>query len=173
MQNKYWFFGSKLNTALLFILIILMIIAIKIMLQDKNKYFPEFQNKKVELPIGNNTPALKETSKILGNKEDLLDFSIFPDTIVHGILSYRGTIKGGYFFEANILVSVLDANKKLLKAGNGIAKSEWMTSGPVDFEGNIDFTVLPKGPAYIEIHNDNPSGLPEHDKSILIPIVIE
>ncbi len=38
-QKKYWFFGSKLNTALLFILIILMVIALRWMYQDKEKYF--------------------------------------------------------------------------------------------------------------------------------------
>jgi hypothetical protein len=39
-QRKYWFFGSKLNTALLLILIILMVIAIRIMLQNKEIYLP-------------------------------------------------------------------------------------------------------------------------------------
>jgi hypothetical protein len=172
MQNK--FFNSKLNTVLLFILIILMVIAIKIMLKDKNTYFPEFQSKKAELPvIDNSMPPVANSNQILGNKEDLISFSIWPGSKVHGVVSYRGKISGGYFFEANILVNVLDAKKKLLRAGHGMATSDWMTSGPVDFEGNIDFSGLPKGPAYIEIHNDNASGLPEHDKSILIPVVIE
>jgi hypothetical protein len=92
---------------------------------------------------------------------------------VHGILSYRGVIKGAYFFEANILINVIDANKKLILQSNAMAKTDWMTAGPVDFEGNIDFTKLPKGEAFIQIHNDNASGLPEHDKFILIPITIE
>lgn len=39
-QRKYWFFGSKLNTALLLVLIILMVIAIKIVLKDSVTYFP-------------------------------------------------------------------------------------------------------------------------------------
>ena len=38
--KKYWFFGSKLNTALLLILIILMVIALKWMSQDRAKYLP-------------------------------------------------------------------------------------------------------------------------------------
>src|ERR1035437_7681479 len=43
MQNK--FFGSKFNTALLFILIILMIIALKFMFDNKEVYFSAFQPK--------------------------------------------------------------------------------------------------------------------------------
>lgn len=39
-KNKYWFFGSKLNTALLFILIILMVIALKWMHENKGLYIP-------------------------------------------------------------------------------------------------------------------------------------
>ncbi len=40
MDKKYWFFGSKLNTVLLFLLIILMVIAIKIMLKNETVYLP-------------------------------------------------------------------------------------------------------------------------------------
>ncbi len=40
MDKKYWFFGSKLNTVLLAVLIILMIIAIKIMLKNEAVYLP-------------------------------------------------------------------------------------------------------------------------------------
>ncbi len=170
-KQKYWFFGSKLNTVLLLVLIVLMVIAIRIMLRNEKMYFPEFNKNS---PVVDTTmPSIQNKDKILGNKDDLVSFSIWPSTKVHGILSYRGTIKGGYFFEANILINILDANKKVLKQSNAVAKTEWATAGPVDFEGNIDFTGLPKGPAYFEIHNDNASGLPEHDKSILIPIVIE
>lgn len=37
-QRKYWFFGSKLNTALLLILIILMVVALRWMYQNKQTY---------------------------------------------------------------------------------------------------------------------------------------
>ncbi len=159
------FFGSKLNTILLFILIILMVIAIKMMLENKEVYLSLGQNQ--EQKIDTTTP------QISGNKDDLVSFSILPNSKVHGVMSYRGVVKGGYFFEGNILINILDINKNSLKKSNAVAKTDWMTAEPVSFEGNIDFSSLPKGPAYLEIHNDNASGLPEHDKSIFIPIVIE
>ena len=42
MENnqKYWFFGSKLNTALLLVLIILMVIALRWMYTGKPMYLP-------------------------------------------------------------------------------------------------------------------------------------
>lgn len=113
-------------------------------------------------------------NEILGKKEDLISFSILPGTTMpKGILSYKGEIKGAWFFEANILINILDANKNVLKASNAVAKTDWMTADPVEFEGNIDFTGLPAGPAYFEIHNDNASGEPEFDKFIQIPIVLQ
>ena len=36
--------------------------------------------------------------EMLGNTADLINFSILPNTKVSGIKSYRGSIKGGYFF---------------------------------------------------------------------------
>jgi hypothetical protein len=118
----------------------------------------------------NITPTIE--TEILGNVGDLVSFSVEPGGKVSGVLAVTGSVQGGYFFEANILVNILDSDMKLLKTGNGNAKTEWMTSGPVGFETILDFTKLPKGPAYIEIHNDNASGLPENDKVILIPIII-
>lgn len=111
--------------------------------------------------------------QVTGNKEDLILFSIKPGQEVSSKMTATGSIKGAYFFEANIGINVLDANKKLLRAGSGMATTDWMTSGPVTFTTNLDFTGLPQGSAFIEIHNDNASGLPENDKSILIPVVIK
>ena len=171
MQDK--FFGSKLNSVLLLILIVLVAGAIYIMLQNKETYFSVFGGKAPVEKVDLTQLPLLLKDGILGNKDDLISFSILPYTKVHGILSYRGSIKGGYFFEGNILINILDKNKKVLKSSNAVAKTEWMTSEPVNFEGNIDFTNLPKGPAYFQIHNDNASGLPENDKFVSIPIVIE
>ncbi len=142
-----------------------MIVAIKIMLLNKATYLPFLNNTKTE--------EVMDRSKILGNKDDLVSFSIWPGSKVHSVVSYRGVVKNNYFFEANIRINVLDANKKSILQSNAHSTTDWMTSGPVSFEGNLDFSKLAKGPAFIEIHNDNPSDLPANDKSILIPIVIE
>ncbi len=163
MSDMNKFFGAKLNTVLLLVLIILMVIAIKIMLRNEATYLPFLASNQTQT----------QTPPIEGNKDDLVSFSILPGTKVHGVVSYRGVVKNSYFFEANILVGVLDANKKNILQSNAHSTTDWMTSGPVSFEGNLDFSKLTKGPAFIELHNDNASGIPAKDKSILIPIVIE
>jgi len=160
---------TKIVTIIILI-VVLLIVRIFIYLGNHkipaNKIIPNNE-------INNKIKDEVKAPEILGNKDDLVSFSILPNTKVHGILSYRGIIKGGYFFEGNILINILDADKKVIKTSNAVAKTDWMTSGPVNFEGNIDFSGLPKGMAYFEIHNDNASGLPENDKSILIPVIIQ
>lgn len=111
---------------------------------------------------------------ILGNKEDLVYFSIWPNSVLpKQIVSYRGSVKGGYFFEANILIGVADKDKNMILQSNGVAKTDWMTSDAVEFEGYLDFSTIPSGEAYVVIHNDNASGLPENDKAIYIPVIIQ
>lgn len=157
------FFGSKLNTVLLAILIILMIIALMRMSRGKEEYLPVSGNEQVHQV---------NKIEIEGNKEDLVSFSIRSGQEVSGKTVLTGSIKGGYFFEGNIIINILDENRKIIKESNANATGDWMTDKTVPFKGNLDFSNLPKGKAYIEIHNDNASGLPENDKSILIPIII-
>lgn len=154
MKNK----NLKLRVFLIGLIVILLLIYIGIIFHNR---INELEKVGQEINM-----------EILGNKNDLVSFSIEPGQEVSGVLAATGAVSGGYFFEANIQVNILDLNKKVLRTGNGNAKTEWMTSGPVGFDTILDFTKLRKGKAYIEIHNDNASGLPENDKSILVPIII-
>ena len=163
MENKFQnkFLGSKTG---IFVLIALTIIILGAAYSlSKNNTSTVDKN-----PL----PVVIER-EILGNKNDLVSFSVLPNSKVQGVVSYRGIIKGGYFFEANIRVAVADKDGKVIKQSNAMATTDWMTAGPVSFEGNIDFSGLPKGEAYIKIENDNPSGLPQNDKSVSVPVIIE
>src|SRR3989344_224291 len=99
------FFGSKLNTVLLVALIILMVIALKVMFKNKDTYINPLFTDKTEEEIN--------TVGMLGKKEDLVSFSIVPGAkMPNSILSYRGEIKDGWFFEGNILINILDKDNK-------------------------------------------------------------
>ncbi|HEY4512999.1 MAG TPA: Gmad2 immunoglobulin-like domain-containing protein [Candidatus Paceibacterota bacterium] len=119
------------------------------------------------------TPAGNANYQVFGNKDDLVFFSVAPGDKVSGKVKVSGTVKGGYFFEANIVLNILDAGKNMLRSGHATASGDWMTAGPVSFETTLDFSSLPTGPAFVQIHNDNASGDPKYDKFILIPVVIE
>lgn len=123
------------------------------------------------------TPEMPQTveggnTAILGNQQDLVSFSLTPGSSVSGKMTVTGSVKGGYFFEGNILINIRAVDNTLLRAGHGQATTDWMTAEPVSFSADVDFTGLPKGEAYLVIHNDNPSDMRENDKEIAIPIVI-
>lgn len=117
-----------------------------------------------------NIPIPLPTPQISGNTADLVSFSIHPGADVSGIIDAAGSVRGGYFFEGNIVVKVLDAKKNVLKSGNGTATTDWMTADPVSFTTTVDFAGLPAGDGFIRLQNDNPSGDPANEKHIDIPI---
>ena len=129
-----------------------------------------YTNKKADAPV---VVAPENNLEILGNKEDLVSFSVEPGDKVSGILNLSGSIKNAYFFEANIGISLLDENKNVLKEGYGTATTDWMTTEPVSFTTTIDATGL-SGKGYILIQNDDPSGGEGGPaKKIFIPVVFE
>ncbi len=117
--------------------------------------------------------------QIEGNKEDLVSFSIKPGQEVTGKVKVTGVMKGGYFFEGNILVSILDANKKVTSYGPGYANAttDWMTTGNVSFSVDFDFSKIPAGNYYIRLIQDDPRDESERAgyivKYVLIPIVVK
>ncbi len=116
-------------------------------------------------------------TEVLGHTEDLLALSIMPGSKVSGIVNLRGVLKGGYFFEGNVPIAILNANKEKTPygPGHGTALTDWMTQGEVSFLANFDFSLMPKGPYYIRIMQDDPSdgANGKVPKEILIPIVVE
>jgi len=155
---------TKFGKIILF-LVVLVLLAVAVFFLQK-----EPKEEIVEVPIDISTGTMPAME---GNVNDLVSLSIDPNSTVSGVVSFEGSVKGGYFFEGNIQINILAVDQSILKAGYANAKTDWMTAEPVEFQGSIDLTGLPVGPAYFEIHNDNASGLPENDKSILIPIMIE
>jgi len=125
--------------------------------------------------ISNNTSNVVENLEILGNKDDLISFSIKPGQIVSGVQEANGVISGAYFFEANVIIRIIDVNKNILRNTYGTTMEDWMTTGPKPFKTSLDFTGLSAGPAYIGIEQDDPSGGESgmQTRKILIPIVIK
>lgn len=96
-------------------------------------------------------------------------FNPQPGAVVKSPLTITGEARGYWYFEASFPVRVLDANGKILAEGPAQAKTDWMTEDFVQFETTLSFTPT-TGAGTLVLHNDNPSGLPENDREIRIPI---
>ncbi|OGG49646.1 hypothetical protein A2763_03120 [Candidatus Kaiserbacteria bacterium RIFCSPHIGHO2_01_FULL_54_36] len=87
-------------------------------------------------------------------------------------LVVSGSAPGPWFFEASFPIKIVDGDNDFI--GNGIAQAqgEWMTTEQVTFTSVITIENY-SGPATVVLLRDNPSGMPENDDSVSIPIVIQ
>ena len=93
-----------------------------------------------------------------------------PNDAVKSPLKIRGVARGFWFFEASFPAVILDANGKVLGRGVLQAQREWMTEDFVPYSGEISFENSSTKNGTLVLEKDNPSGLPEHDDRLIIPI---
>ena len=83
----------------------------------------------------------------------------------------KGKARGTWFFEASFPVRLFDGNGKELAVLPAQAKTDWMTTDFVDFEVELNFPTTATKNGYLVFQKDNPSGLPEHDNELRVPVV--
>ncbi|MDO8492981.1 MAG: Gmad2 immunoglobulin-like domain-containing protein [bacterium] len=99
-----------------------------------------------------------------------------PNQVIKSPLVIRGEARGNWYFEASFPVTLLDADGKVLVESFATAQSEWMTPEFVLYEATITFTVNKKASSNrgtLILRKDNPSGLPEHDDVLEIPVFFD
>ena len=102
--------------------------------------------------------------------------SPLPNTVITSPLSLTGEA-GGWYFEGSFLVELVDAQGVVLVQAPAKATGDWMTVDFVPFTAALTF-VSPYTPGDPEseklgkiiLRKDNPSGLPENDDSLEIPV---
>lgn len=93
-----------------------------------------------------------------------------PNSTIKSPLTVTGVARGNWYFEASFPVRLYDANGKELAATPAQAQGDWMTTEFVPFEVILNFTKPMTATGTLVFQKDNPSGLPEHDDSISIPV---
>jgi len=132
-----------------------------------------------------NTPDGQHFVENIGNeleKTDLIRIELpRPNTTVQSPLEIKGEARGTWFFEASFPVVLTDWDGKII--ANGIATagdgsvsstSDWMTEDFVPFTASLEFAL----PVYsnrgsLILQKDNPSGLPEHDDALEVPVLFD
>ncbi len=83
-----------------------------------------------------------------------------------------GNAPGTWFFEASFPVQVRDKDNNKIGQAIAQAQGDWMTTGLVTFTASITVSNY-TGPATVVLLRNNPSGLPEHDDALEVPITIQ
>ncbi len=102
-----------------------------------------------------------------------LTLNIKEGDTVSSPLTISGSISGSWFFEGNLPLRLEDDEERVISNGHAQAQGEWMTTDPVAFEGSIQYKVIRDMNGFVVIAKDNPSGLPENDDEIRIPVHIK
>lgn len=107
-------------------------------------------------------------------KEDLIVVDApKPGSKITSPLTISGEARGNWYFEASFPIELLDANGTRIPTEPGFiqAQGDWMTSEFVPFSSTITFPAQAAGSVgTLILHKDNPSGLPEHDDELRVPI---
>jgi len=84
-----------------------------------------------------------------------------------------GEARGYWFFEGDFPFEIQDKNGNVLFESYATAEGDWMTEEFVPFnttEFSLDGSYT--GVATLILRRDNPSGLPENDDELIVPIII-
>ena len=120
----------------------------------------------------------KDVPVITENKTNLIRVNQpMVESFIASPLQIEGEARGNWFFEASFPVSLVNWDGVIIAEGVAEAQGEWMTEDFVPFKVNLEFTnpYNVGDPDFMKsgtliLRKDNPSGLPENDDALEIPI---
>jgi len=92
------------------------------------------------------------------------------DSLVTSPLVVEGDARGQWFFEASFPVILTDDKGSELAHTPAQALDDWMTNDFVPFRAQLEFASSSSPTGFLILKKDNPSGLPEKEDQIKIPI---
>lgn len=104
---------------------------------------------------------------------DIKNLSVKSGQKITAPLIVEGEARGTWFFEASFPIKITDEQGNVLGSSFVQAQDDWMTENFVMFKGNIDFASKTGGKGFLVLAKDNPSGLPEYDKEVKIPVIFD
>jgi hypothetical protein len=88
-------------------------------------------------------------------------------------IQIKGIARGTWFFEASFPIQLVDSAGNIIAQGHAQAEDDWMTTNYVNFSAEIAYPATTTGSALLVLSKDNPSGLPEFDAHIFVPVILK
>jgi hypothetical protein len=97
--------------------------------------------------------------------------SIYLVSPTKGPLVIKGTVESGWMFEGIMPVKLLDASRAEITSSSAkeTVPGSWQSGKAVEFSVELTFTTDATS-GFLVFQNDNPSGLPENQKSFELPV---
>lgn len=93
-----------------------------------------------------------------------------PNQEILSPVDIQGSARGNWFFEATFPVKILGENGEILLESYVQADGEWMSEDFVPFSRRVEFDKKGNLRGTIVLQKSNPSGLPEHDDFLRVPV---
>ena len=94
-----------------------------------------------------------------------------PGALITSPVTIIGTVTGGgWSFEASFPVKIVDGDGAVIGRGVAQAQADWTSTSSVPFSAIINFTVPRTATGTVVLSKDNPSGAPQNDLSLTIPV---
>ncbi|TSC94157.1 MAG: hypothetical protein CEN87_610 [Parcubacteria group bacterium Licking1014_1] len=114
----------------------------------------------------------EEKENGLQGNEDVRVFSPRAGDTITSPLLVEGEARGTYFFEAVFPIKITDESGNVLGSSFARTTEDWMAENFVTFKGELTYTLKNGGKGFLVLFKNNPSGLPQYDKEIKIPIIL-
>jgi len=113
---------------------------------------------------------VKQAGNNSESEQKIIVDSLKAGDTISSPLEIIGKARGNWYFEASFPIVLLDGNNKEIATAIAQAQSDWMTEDFVDFKALLSFSNPETQKGTLVFKKDNPSGLPENDEQIEVPI---
>lgn len=97
-----------------------------------------------------------------------------PNNEIESPFVVSGEARGFWFFEADFPVVLVDWDGLIIAEGTATAESDWMTESFVSFRAELEFvTPSVSNRGILILQKDNPSGLPQNDDALEVPVIFK
>lgn len=123
-------------------------------------------------PVVPPVPQATSTKPVApASKDDLIRVTTpLSNAQVTSPLTITGEARGNWYFEASFPIEIRDANNTLLGTVPAQAQGSWMTTNYVPFTATLVFSTPSTATGTLILKKDNPSGEPQNDNQLVIPI---
>lgn len=116
----------------------------------------------------------EEVGNVLAMQDQIILTSPLPNDVITSPLTITGEARGTWFFEASFPVVLTNWDGLIIAEGIAEAQGDWMTEEFVPFTATLEFDIPDyKNNGSLILKKDNPSGLPEYDAALEIPVFFE
>jgi len=96
--------------------------------------------------------------------------SPLTDAVITSPLLVQGEARGDWYFEASFPIHLFDGNGLEIAVVPARAEGAWMTTEFVPFAATLTFDIPATAAGTLVLERDNPSGLPQNDAQVSIPV---